>query len=160
MIFVSGCNENDETVFFKDRNFEDQEEILKTVNLYQNGVNTKNLHTIMLSFGKDFSMPDDNNSGVVHSYKTIENDFKNFFDRSSNVQYVMDDVFMTINENRTRVDLRLGRQYTGHTPFNYNVNDTGYEKFYLEKTEDGKWYFSTITHRMLPPVITAADSGL
>ena len=154
---IIGCSNKDDTTFFSERNFEDKSKILEVINGYNEGINSEDLHKIMLSFPKDFKMPDDKDNSIVHSYSTIENDFKNFFERSSVISYKFDDIFLTVNEKNCRANFKVSRKFNGHAPFNYSVNDEEYETIYLEKRNDNNWYFTTISHRLLPPAIEDLD---
>jgi hypothetical protein len=157
IVLIAGCSNKDDSTFYSETNFEDKTKILEVIENYKNGINSQNIYTIMSSFSKDFAMPDYINKSIVHTYPTIQYDFINFFNRSSSVFYSLDDVFLTINEKNCKANFKLLRQFTGHAPFNYNVNDEEYETLYLEKTEEGKWIFSTISHRLLPPIIEDLD---
>jgi hypothetical protein len=148
-----GCAENEETVFFTDRNFEDQEVLFSVLNDLQTGINSRNITTLTRHIPPNFSIPDQQDPKIIHNYQRIRTGYLDFFDRTTDINYQFSDIFLKITENTARAELNCSRVFTGHSPFVYTVNDTQTERIFLRKEGDGKWVFTTLPSRLLPPVI-------
>lgn len=150
---ATGCIEKDEDVFFHGTNYEDKAAVTAVLDRFRDGVNARDADALMAAFPKTFRFPDAADPTIIHTYDTMRQGWRTFFERTEGIDYRYEDLFLRIDEANAQADLIFRRAYRGHAPFLHQVDDSVGERIQLVKDGSGAWTIAALGARLFPPTI-------
>lgn len=150
---ATGCIERDKDVFFHGTNFEDKAAVTAVLDRFRDGVNGRDVDKLMSAFPASFRFPDAADPTLIHTFDTMRQGWRTFFERTEGIDYRYEDLFLRIDEANAQADLVFRRAYRGHAPFLHQVDDSLGERIQLVKDASGAWTIAALGPRLLPPTV-------